>query len=265
MHGQAGTTSNILATSLISGIYFRKKLVLTQTQLNFNNLEAPLVGANSYDESSKNFFREVGIDTIIRCFKAAKLDKETVDNCCISLDNTNMLLLPGSSKTNKETFDHEMETVMSNLLKAIETVYGLIFIDISSGQNPLSLKLVVEADLVVVNLSQNMNKTNEYFMKYADSMPTEKLFYLFGKYDCKSKFNINNIRRKYHKYITPANSGVIPYNTGYLDSQVDGNTVDYIRKNLNCTKTDENAYFIMKAKSATEKVLKLAGVNIERT
>ncbi len=263
IHGQAGTTSNILATSMITGILYRKKAVLTHTQFHFNNLEAPIVGANAYDTASKDYFREVGVDTVIRCFKAAKLDKDTLENCCIALENTNILLLPGTSKSIREAFEYEMESVMSNLLTAIESIYGVVFVDISSGQNPLSKRLIAEADLTVVNLSQNMGIVEDYLRKYATTMP-EKLFYLFGKYDCNSKYNISNIRRKYHKSINRFNSGVIPYNTGFMDAQVDGKTVKFIRDNLKCNKKDDNYYFVLKAKSATEKILRLAGINIER-
>lgn len=260
VHGQAGVTSNILAVSLITGMHYRTKNILTQTQFNYNNLEAPLVGANAYNKDSKAYFREVGLDTIIRCFKAAKLDEVTLENCCITLENTNTLLLPGSSKLIKESFEFEIDAVIVNLLKSIEVLTGIIFVDICSGVNPLSKKLMSEADLVVVNLSQNMGVTDLFFKEYLEFI-TVKVFYLFGNYDGHSKYNISNIRRKYHRNITQKNSGVIPYNTRFMDSQVDGRTVEFIRHNLNCTKKDDNYYFMMKAKSATDKILGYAGVN----
>lgn len=263
IHGQAGTTSNIIAASLIAGMEFRKKVVLTQTHFNYNNLEAPIVGSNSSNKDSKNYFMDVGLDALVRCFKAAKLTKETLENCCISLSNTNMLLLPGTTKINRETFDYEMENVMGNLIRSIDEVAGNVFVDISSGENQLSQKLIADSDITVINLSQNMGIADIYFKHYKDQMPKGKLFYLFGNYDNKSKYNINNIRRIYHKDITIKNSGVIPYNTAYLDAQCDGKVVDFIRNNLHCSKDDENYYFIHKAVSATEKIFKLAGVNID--
>ncbi len=263
IHGQAGTTSNILATAMLTGLYYRKKTVLTQTQFQFNNLEAPIVGINPYNQDSKEYYREVGIDTIIRCFKAAKLDKDTLDNCCIALDNTNILLLPGTSKSIKEAFDFEVETVMGNLLKSIEAIYGVVLVDISAGENALSKKLMTEADLIVVNLCQNMTITDEYFKSYAMNLPEKKLFYLFGKYDRNSKYNISNIRRKY-KNIKSVNSGVIPNNTGFMDAMTDGKVIDFIRKNTVCNNLNENYYFISSVMKATKKILNQAGANIER-
>ncbi len=263
IHGQAGTTGSLLAVSLLTGMYYRKKAVLTQTQFNYNNLEAPFLGANSYDRDSKEFFREIGIDAAIRSFKAEKLDKSTLDNCCVALDNTNIVLLPGTSRTIRESFDYEMEAVVPSLTRAIEEVYGIVFADISSGKNTLSIRLMQEADIIVVNLSQNMGITDEYFKQYAD-IHSGKVFYLFGRYDRNSKYNISNIRGKYHKHITHTNSGVIPYNTNFMDAQVDGKVVDFIRNNILCPKKDENYYFMEKAKSAAGKILRAAGVNTER-
>lgn len=263
VHGQAAVTADTLAVSMITGMHFRKKAVLTQTQFNYNNLEAPIVGNNAYDSDTKEYFREVGLDPLIRCFKASKLDRSTLENCCIALENTNLLLLPGTSKTIRESFEYEMEMVVGNLFKAIEDLYGIIFVDINSGDNPLSQKLIREADLVVVNLNQNIGITDLYFRKFAKNMP-RNVFYLFGKYDNNSKYNINNIRRKYHRHINVNNSGVVPYNIGFMDAQADGKAVEFIRCNLDCTQRDENYYFIEKVKSATTKILKLTGVNIER-
>lgn len=259
IHGQAGTTSNVLVSSLITGLDRRKKVVLTQTHFNCNNLEAPIVGANSDNLASKEYFREVGVDTLIRCFKAERLNKEMLERCCISLTNTNLLLLPGTSQTIRESFEFEMDAVMINLLKAIEEHCDVVFADISSGENALSRKLMKEANLVVVNLSQNMGVLDLYLDKFRENMP-DKIFYLFGNYDCNSKYNINNVRKMYHKHINVKNSGVIPYNTGFMDAQVDGKVVKFIRNNLQCTKKDDNHYFMLKAKSATEKILKMAGM-----
>jgi len=261
VHGQAGTTSNILATALITGMVYKKRCLLTQTHFNFNNLEAPLVGSNSKNAASFEYFRDVGIDALVRSFKAAKLNKEVLENCCISLPNTNVSLLPGTSKNNKDSFEYEMDAVFLNLMRTIEDIMGVVFVDVSSGNNPLSFKIMNDSDLVVINLSQNMGMTDAFFTYYIELIHS-KVFYLFGNYDGNSKYNINNIRRRYWKSITPMNSGVIPYNTAYLDAQCDGRVNEFIRENMGCGKNDQNQYFIKKVRKATEKIVKLAGINI---
>lgn len=267
IHGQAGTTSNILSTALISGLYYKKKCLLTQTHFIYNNLESPLVGSNSKNISSSDFFRDVGIDTLIRCFKAAKITGEILDNCCISLPNTTVKLLPGTSKSNRDSFEHEMDSVIINLLRTVEKMTDLVYIDICSGNNALSYRIMKDCDLTVINLSQNIELIDSYFTEYQDRLPN-KVFYLFGSYDRDSKYNIHNLRRRYWRSITRHNSGVIPYNTGFMDASCDGKLTEFIQDNLLCDEKDRNRYFMQMALRSTEKILKNAGVHLvtgERT
>lgn len=261
VHGQTGTTSNIIISAMLTGMIYRKKCILTQTQFNFNNLEAPLVGCNSKDVASPEFFRDVGLDTLIRNFKAEKINGGILENCCISFHNTNVRLLPGTAKSNKDSFGYEMETVLLNLLRTMEEFSGILFIDAASGNNPLSMKIIADSNLTIVNFSQNMSVIDTFFTEYRHLIKGN-VFYLFGNYDCNSRYNINNIRTRYRKDITILNSGVIPYCTAYMDAQCGGRVVEFIRDNLTCSKNDDNHYFIQKAKSAIEKILKMAGHRI---
>lgn len=259
LHGQTATTSNMLAISLFTGMQFRKKTLITHTHFNFNNLEAPLVDINSKSKNAESYFQGVGIDALLRNFKATEPDKEMLENCCISFPNTNINLLPGTVKNIKEAYENEMEMLAPTLFEKIEPFIDVMFLDVSSGNNQLSKKLIDVSDLTVVNLSQNMSVLDNYFSTY-NSFIQGKVFYLFGNYESRSKYNVSNIRRKY-KQISSKNSGVIPYNVAFKDAIADGKIINFIRDNINCTKSDENYNFIKKVGSAAEKMLLYAGMN----
>ncbi len=256
VHRQSGMTSNILITALLCGMYDKKHCLITQTHFNYNNLEAPLVENNT--KNAGDYFMDVGIDALIRRFKAEKINKQVIENCCISLPGTNISLLPGTAKTNRDAFEYEIGLIVPGLMREIEAYYDLVFVDVNPSMNGLSQKLMDDADLVVINLSQNIGMMNIFFHSFQAFMDS-KLFYLFGNYDCNSKYNINNIRRKY-KRINPANSGVIPYNTGFKDAQIESRVVEFVRRNLNCKSQSENYYFMMKSASAARKIWKAAGI-----
>jgi cellulose biosynthesis protein BcsQ len=261
LHGQAGMTSNITIISLLFGMLLKLKCLLTQTHFNYNNLEAPLVGSNSKGDEKSGYFVDVGLDALVRSFKSVKLNREAVENCCIALEAANLKLLPGTSKANRETFEHEMGLVALKLFQEVENFYDVVFIDASPAQNELSMKLMEKADVTVVNLSQNLGIVDMFIKQYKPGI-TGKIFYLFGSYDGMSKYNIKNIRRRY-KDIGRNNSGVIPYCTAYMDAQVDCTVTEFVKNNLNCDKKDENHYFIMKSISAAEKLAKMLHANIE--
>ena len=254
VHGQTGTTSNILVLSLLSAIAFKKCCLVTQTHFNYNNLEAPLIERNS--KPASDYFMDVGIDALVRNFKAERLGRELVENCCINLQNTRLSLLPGTTKTNRESFDYAIGTAIPRVFEEMNQFYDCMFIDSNPGMKELSIRLMQEADLTVINLSQNLEIVNLYFQHYDKLIPGRK-FFLFGAYDVNSKYNINNIRKKYSG-ITKVNSGVIPYNTSYKDAQIDSRVIEFIKKNLNTNSLSDNHYFISKSLSAAEKILNLA-------
>ncbi len=254
VHGQTVMTSNFLMVSLIAGILLKKKLLITQTHFSFNNLEAPLIESNSKENSA--YFLDIGIDALIRDFKSDKIVKKTIENCSIPLENTNVTLLPGTTKTNRSSFDYEMGKVTSTLLKKIEEHYEFVFIDASPSANSLSMNLIDDADLVVVNLSQNIGIIEMFKKEYKEKI-SSKIFYLFGSYDSNSKYNISNIRRIYNE-IKIINSGTIPYNTAFKDALIDRNVVTFVRKCIDNPKESEK-YFIRKSINTAEKIIKLAG------
>lgn len=269
VHGQAGTTSNMLANAIMTGIQYKKKCLLMHTHFKLNNLEAPLVGCNTKNADKSGYFLDVGLDSLIRSFKASKLGEEDLINCCISIPNTNISLLPGTCKNNEASFSYEMDSVIINLLRAMEDLVDIVFIDVCSGNHPLSRKIINDADLVVVNLSQNIGLIDSYFTNVQNQIlllenpKRHKLFYLIGNYDDNSKYNMRNIRRRHRKAIKYSNSGIIPYNTAYHDALCDGSVVDFIKENLGCGKEDENYYFISEVNQASTKICKLAGIEID--
>lgn len=260
-HGQAGTTSNMLATAMMAGMVYHKQCLLAQTHFIYNNMEAPLIGSNSMNYASRDFFLDVGLDSLMRNFKAAKLTKEIIENCCITLPNTKISVLPGTSKSNRDSFEYEMGSVFLNLLRTVEEFYSVVFVDVSAGRHPLSLKIMKDSDLIVVNLSQNMGFAEYYFDTYKE-LTGRNVFYLFGNYDCDSKYNIYNIRRRYHKFMNQNNSGVIPYNTAFHDAQCDGRIMEFMRDNLRYSRKDENRYFMQNIIRTADKLMNKAGIEI---
>ncbi len=257
VHGQTAMTSNFLMISLIAGIIFKKKSLITQTHFSFNNLEAPLVESNSKENS--DYFLDIGIDALIRDFKSDKIIKKTIENCSIPLGDTNVILLPGTTKMNRSSFDYEMCKVAPTLLKIMEEHYEVVFVDTSPSTNELSMSLMEDADLVVVNLSQNIGIIDMFHKEYKEKI-RNKIFYLFGSYDCNSKYNMSNLRRKYNQ-IKLTNSGTIPYNTAFKDALIDRSILSFVRRCIDNPNETEK-YFIRKSINSAEKIIKLAGCKL---
>lgn len=255
MHGQSGTTSNLLAIAVMSTLQYQSKNMVTQTHFNLNNLEAPLV--SSSHSISKEYLLDVGIDALARNIKSAPLDGDILEDSSISLLNKKLNFLPGTVKSNRDIYESDISKTIHGILKAAANYYDIVFIDTNSGSNELTMKILQNADLIIVNLCQNKSIIEDYALNYR--LDSNKIFYLIGNYDNNSRYNLKNIQRNY-RWLKNKNTAVIPYNTEYMDAQSDGQVIPFMLNNMNCNKDEFNAYFISEVKRAVFKIMKCAGI-----
>ena len=118
-----------------------------------------------------------------------------------------------------------------------ENLYGLtkdylgkrLFYLPSEPAAPLasSRKILQQADLVVVNLNQNLPLLSHFFRNYSSIQ--EKAFYLIGNYDGKSELTKSAIMKQFH--IPGAKIGTIPHDTGFSDAMSRGQLIPFLLKN----------------------------------
>lgn len=229
--------------------------MVTQTHFNLNNLEASLISISQ--SISKEYFLDVGIDALVRNIKSSPLDEDILENSSISLLNKKLNLLPGTFKNNRDIYEADISKTIYGILHAVASYYDIVFIDTNSGSNDLTMKILQNADFIIVNLSQNKYIIEDYSSNY--QLNPDKIFYLIGNYDRNSRYNLNNIQKNY-RWLKNNNTAVIPYNTEYMDAQSDGQVIPFMIHNLNCDKGDHNAYFITEVKKAVIKIMNYTGI-----
>ncbi|BCN32416.1 hypothetical protein [Anaeromicropila herbilytica] len=244
VHGQTGTTSNMVAISIMSTLLYRKRSAMLQSHFDLNNLEIPLLGKKI--TGIENY--DVGIDALTRDIKSAPLNEEGVVNASISLLNRQLNLIPSTSKRNRELYEKDMEFIFNRIVDEVQECHTNVFIDVCSGNSPLSMSILENADLIIVNLSQNKGIINEYFETY--NFNNKKVMYLIGNYNRNSRYNMNNLIRMYPNF-NKKNLVYIPYNVEYQDSQCEGGTIQFFLRNIDCNKRDKNFYFIDSVRKAT--------------
>ena len=253
VHGRPGTSSNLSAIAIYSTLKYGMKNLITQSNFAMNDLEAPLLG-NIIREN--DYFQDIGIDALARSIKSAPLTEEAFYLASLSLLNKKLSLIPGTTKSNLQYFESDMEKVMVNIIKTAEKYYDLVYIDTNSGKNGLSMKILEKSDLIIVNLSQNRRIIDNFFDEY--NFDPNKVFYLVGNYDSRRKSNIMNLRRQY-RFMNSNNSAVIPYCAEFADAISEGNVIEFMKRNIDAKKDDKNYYFMECLAQATRKILKKAG------
>lgn len=252
VHGQSGTTSNMIAIAVSLAMQHDYKCLLMQTHFNMNSLEAYLIGNR---DSSHDIFLDVGIDGLARSMKLEPLNESIFDNFTIPIMNQKLSLLPGTTNVNREMFKYDMAKTICIIIKEAVKYYDLVFIDNNSGSNEISKLVLSYADLVVVNLCQNKSVLDHYFSTW--KFKEHNLLYLIGSYNQKSSYNLFNLKALY-KPLRKTPLMAIPYNTRFMDSLSDGGVIRYMSINLAVCKTDEDAYFMECVTNASDKLLKLS-------
>ncbi len=75
-----------------------------------------------------------------------------------------------------------------------------------------------------------------------------------GRYDSNSKYNVKNLIRRYH--IDQESVAVIPYSVKYQDSVNEGKTMEFVDRNYQCLKHEEDFSFFKEAEKASKMILK---------
>lgn len=220
LHG-TGTSSSLLAVATLFSILRQKKIAVTQTHYNLNNLEKPLLGT----VESSDFFRDTGIDALIRHFKSGSITKEHIENCSIKISE-NLYLMAGTKINNREGFENGIaRSMLVHILSEMERHFDMVFIDTNSGNNKFSMKVIDDCDAVVVSLRQNRQLLDSFFEM--NPFESRKVFYLFSDYDSESKYSLHNIRHLY-KEINKQNSSFLPHDTLYMDAICDEKVLGYL-------------------------------------
>lgn len=234
LHGQ-GQTSNLHIISIVMSLIHKRKVLMMQTSMSMNNLEGPLIGKKMEPLRLKDnaYFQDIGLDAAVMYSRMNMLMGDTLESCCVTFPNTSLLLLPATETRNRETFERDISSVIGRMILHAENSVDIVMIDSDCGQDDLSIKLMSSADVIVINLTQRMYVLNKFFLEYGEMLNNYKnVFFLFGNYNRKSGYNMNNCLRKYRKYINKNNSGTIPYCTKYMDAQNDCNILDMAREGL---------------------------------
>ncbi len=258
---------------------------MMQTQFYGNNLESPLVGKNVDKYKTEEIFQDIGLDAAVTYSRMNRLNKGMLENCCMTFPDMKLLLLPGTEIKNRETFDRDIGKVVGHVISDANNCMDIVLIDSNSGEDTLSLKLMELADLIVVNLTQHRYVLDKVFSNQDLLKNKSKLFFLFGDYDDNSSYSINNCRRKYKKYMSIRNSGVIPYSTKYMDAQNESDVTGFMQLGLRLNKAgdfdklyqvihsffssdkymkEETDYFFHRSKLSVEKMLTMLNINIRK-
>ncbi len=255
MHGQCAVSSNTLSIASVMALLYDVKILILQSHFDMNNMEA-LVVRKPKTIDDMDILDDYGMDSLIRNMNLEQINKKMIENSCYSFVNDRIHLLPGTKEVNREMFEYSMDKTIVDVMEEANKHYDYVFIDVNSGRNQITEKILTYSDMVAVNLSQNPQVIDHFFER--NTIDLKKVIYLLGNYDRRSRFTVTNITLLYSQ-INKKDVAAIEYCVAFRDAIWNASVLKFFRKNLNCRKKDKNYGYIQSVKDAARLIMRKAG------
>jgi hypothetical protein len=245
------------------------KAILLENHNQKNNLEHALMynRTNHYLNEDENYhLKPIGMTHIMNRFtipdnelsamntasRSAAYGSRLVKEASMEILGESLYYIPTNQLTNKELYEYDLYHNIKSILKTLDTVADIIYID-TTNRNNLSTKVILEeADLVVVNLVQNSSIIQHFFDNYSSII--SKCVFLVSGYHKQSVLNLNIIS-KLHS-INKNQIAIIPYNYEYQEAVNQGTIIEFLSRNYSCKRKNPNYEFVFQVKKAVEMIMK---------
>lgn len=253
VHGQAGNTANLIATSSMLAVEHNNRTMVTQTQLSHSTLESAFTKRTTKGDLLN--FSDTGIDALERLARSKRLTDEKVSDYTISVINGRLELLVGSSKPSKTMYEN-IDSVLDTIFTVSSKFYDFCMVDVHSGtQNKMTRRVLDEADLIVVNLNQNVHVLDRFFNKedWIEVLDEKPYVIVLSQYDPNSHYSVKNIQRKY-KCKKPILT--VPYNTAFRDACNNRDVVEFFLRTSKAKKNNQNHFFVTEVQKLIKEIMK---------
>lgn len=209
-----------------------------------------------FNTDEEFLFVDTGADSLAKYARYNKLSSDMLNNYTTELIKGRLDLLQGSTHEYKSYHSNDIKAIMDSGLKVAEEVYDFIFIDVSSGIKDMSIEVIDQCDLIVMNVNQNMFVWDDLIQNYEKYL--DKMVFVFGKYDENSRFSYKNIQRKY-KFKN--RTGIIPYDIEFADACSQSTVIEFLKRNRAVEKDDTHYYLMDEARKSMAMILSSVGID----
>lgn len=246
---KSDVTSNMTAVAIMFSILFPARVMMMTNHCNYGTLGRTLLGS-CYEDV---LHEDAGYGSITRTQPAIKRIDDVPNRYELPKDAENLAENGLYYFTQGKLFSNEVYELrileeISLFLEFLNKSEDYIFIDAKSQDSISTVRLLEEADVVVVNLRQDEILMRDFFMKYASIVG--KSFYFISEYRRRTGYPLNSFLKDFS--VHPNRVAVIPYNPEFSPVVDDGRITEYVMKHHDCDKSSKEYYYIWHLKKAAE-------------
>lgn len=252
--GDSGVTSNMSAISIAGVLGYNMRILTMENHWSQTSMAQYLLfenGPNIIREGELHYLGRSMMESMVMHFSDYTKKRRT-DTWTIEVIQNSLYYLPQNAYT-KDVFDYEFYSNVIPRLKGLEKAYDLVLID-TKNYTMNSRVILDEADLVVVNLKQDLADIEEFFYYYS-SIAYKSLF-LISNYRINKPCNLNRIRTQFN--IRKDSIVAVSHNLQFENALHQGRIINYMYDYFHCVRGDLNYSFIRDIRNATEMIFKNA-------
>ncbi|MCG7409172.1 chromosome partitioning protein ParA [Paenibacillus sp. ACRRX] len=261
VHGQVGTTSNVIAAACMIGLEYSTRTLVAQTQHTRSTLETAFSKLSGGGSVSKPTFDDKGLDALDRMIRSNRLTSEGVRDYTQPIIQERLDLLSGTEKADEATY-HAMNDTLQPIFDYAKRYYNTVLLDVHSGcGNPVTNQLLAQSELIVVCLNQNVQVLDRFFAKkdWPQALNDKPYMILLGQYDPHSKYKLSNIARKYNVRVPMY---TVPYCTPFRDACNDRDVRSFFMRMQHSAKDTDTTYFMNEVRKLSKAILTEIGINV---
>lgn len=251
IRGRSCVTSNLACISVLSTLSSsdQGRTIVLENHRNIINLGNALFSRQSEQKIGENtgYQVEYGLGRLLHSVEQGEeLSEDIIFRYAMDFLGQRLFYLPAEGVRNQEMLEYRLEKGCIRTIRLLERFGDLVMVDTAAAPLASSRKILRQADIIVVNLSQNRQMLDHFFRNYSDVR--QKAFYLIGNYDRESELTRAQIINTYQ--IPGSRLGIIPHNVQFSDAVSDGMLIPFLLKNYNCGEDNRNYSFMVSAKEA---------------
>lgn len=235
-----GGTSNMAAVSILGAMLKNMKILSLE-----NHFGKTGIADYYWDGHQSSIMRDGAVpylargclDNLVAYFALRTNSKRSEVMCVEVLER--LLYYKPQDAYQKDVFDYEFMYNLIPKLSSLESIYPYIFMD--TKPRLMSTNLLLDtADLVIVNLTQDLHNLTSFFQTYS-SLKSNALF-LIGKYQKNHPISLNYIRKTYE--LKEWQLLKVSYNPMYELALICGRLMPFLYENIGIDNKHPNYQFM---------------------
>lgn len=240
-----GTTSGMAAVASVCSDIWKMRTILIQS----SNQEGDLCQKLGIGTQAEKMW-----DALYGLAGDKRLTAAVLAEYMVPVVRGRMYYLPQGEYKKRKKYPEAVKEGMRQVVHSAEQMADLTFVDCGSGRDEMSDFLLAQADVVVVNISQERQNLDAYFQDR--HIFRGNVIYLINQYHQESIYNKKNLNRLFR--LREEELAVIPNNPVFRHVSGKGKTERFIRRHSCCRTFDHQYYFMQELMQTTEMILKAA-------